>query len=332
MSETHDVGAIWDVLGSEPIESSGNLRAAPVGVSSMSGAILAGVDDAGNRHILFPLFPGEAFTEDSKRQNVQLVGFRHNGVFYASAVCISRDFDDIFGQFAHELVSSLRDSSSPAREALRALRRWQLLFSDAPSAGLLSENEVIGLFAELLALREIVSANGMTDTACWTGPDRSQHDFRGSDWALEVKASLARGGRRLTISSIDQLDPPPNSSLFLAFFRLEKFAGGETVGDLVESIQSSGVNPERFGEQLLSWGYRAADAYRYDAKFRITEQKMYRIPSDHFPRLTKASFIDSALPPGVVTINYVIDLSNEPPFPIEDAKREEIFKLFQVES
>ena len=126
------------------------------------------------------------------------------------------------------------------------------------------------------------------------------------------------------ISSVFQLEEPPEGELFLYHHRFEQKADGLTLPLLVEQILDMGVEPDKFKELLGDVGYREelAEEYR-DRGFRMVERRMYAVAGDGFPRIIPASFDGGVVPAGTTRITYSIDLTNEPPSPIDTRRHRE---------
>lgn len=315
--------AIWTVLETEASQQKDGIHAAPTGLCVEAGDILAGVDSAGNRHLLVPLLPGEAFSPHLEGSAVQLRRIKENNTTYLSAVCLIRDLDDVFTQFAREISTGIVGSDSPARSVVEAFTSWKRLFARALTDGLLTEAQQIGLLAELQLLERVLQTDRHRSLSVWKGPDKSQHDFRTGKRAVEVKATLAREGRRVRISSVEQLNAPQNGFLALAHTRFEHDDEGDSLPRAVQRILALNVEATRFEKMLLEAGYRDKHAQSYAARrFRIVEQRFYDVQDSAFPKITTASFAGGSLPAGIESLSYIIDISNEPPLPLpEDSIR-----------
>ena len=310
MGSTHDLSSIWTVLAAAPGITS-ELAVAPLGLAVRAGEILVGIDENTNRHLLVPLLPGEAFAAEDSSRTVHLVGVEHAGTKFMSAVCLSRDLDDIFSQFCRELVLDIQLSDSPARDTRAALARWRDLFSKDGVSGLLSANAQLGLFGELTLLKRLLEGDLLGRTDCWKGPAMSQHDFRWAGVAIEVKATRSREGRRIPISSVEQLVSP--------HYRFEDDPVAGSLADLVGVVENLSADRDAFREQLGVYGYdtRRADAYA-TLRLREKEFRMYDVNGVGFPRITPVSFVGGRVPAGTEALSYTVDLSNEPPHPLTE--------------
>ena len=147
----------------------------------------------------------------------------------------------------------------------------------------------------------------------------SQHDFRWAGVAIEVKATRSREGRRIPISSVEQLVSPPDSELYLAHYRFEDDPVAGSLADLVGVVENLSADRDAFREQLGVYGYdtRRADAYA-TLRLREKEFRMYDVNGVGFPRITPVSFVGGRVPAGTEALSYTVDLSNEPPHPLTE--------------
>ncbi|MER2133383.1 MAG: PD-(D/E)XK motif protein [Arthrobacter sp.] len=330
MTEYPDLLSVWMVNSAEGTGTQGITQANPIGVSVEAGDVLAALDSKSDRHLLIPLLPGEAATDQADGSAVRLSRVKFRSRDYLSAFCTVRRLDTVFTQFARELLEVLRESESPAHDVTRAFHEWKALFA-AASGPELNVSEQIGLLAELQLLERLVRAGNHQALSHWHGPDKSQHDFCADDTAIEVKASLAREGRRIGISSLQQLEAPNNDAgrLFLAYTRYERSSTGDSLPSMVDTILNLGVESALFERKLRRAGYFESHREAYlNSRFALKEQKLYDVKQEHFPRVTPRSFMQSELPPGVVSINYVIDVTNEPPTPLEQDETLELIEEF----
>lgn len=322
-----DLSAAWMVLETEAAATTEGIHVVSAGTHVLAGDVLVGVDHLGRRHVLIPLRDGEAFADDRRGRAVHIVRLELRGGSYLSAVCLDSDLDEVFAQFADELLADIVADASPARAAIRTLDRWRRLFSDAEPTGLLSEPQIIGLLAELLVLEEVLASDEARRLDCWTGPHGSEHDFRRGAHAVEVKATLLREGRVVPISSVDQLDPPVDGSLHLVHHRFEPDPAGDTLPAAVGRVLGTGVPPKELESKLQKVGYRTAEADHYNERaYRLVDRRTYDTDSTAFPRVIPGSFPAGTVPPGVLRLSYSIDLTNEPPSPLTDPQRVGVFQ------
>jgi hypothetical protein len=328
-----DLSAVWNVLQTEAAGEVDAIEAVDAPTRVNAGQVLLGVDGSGRRHVLIPLLPGEAFAPDGTGRSVHLIRVTHCGIDYLSAVCLHEDLHKVFAQFAWELLGDIEDSPSPARTTIEALQRWRRLFADAEPTDELSVSRIIGLMAELLVLEEILAADPNREVRVWTGPQSagSEHDFRHRTTAIEVKGTLVREGRIVGISSLDQLEPPPDGSLHLAHFRFEPDSSGVSLPTVVSRLRALCPEQAELDNRLSAAGYRDSHAEAYaDLQYTVVERRTYNVESPAFPRIVASSFAGGAAPAGTLRIRYSIDLTNEPPHPINAAEHAELIRQMVV--
>ena len=125
---------------------------------------------------------------------------------------------------------------------LTRLRRWQDLLK-AGRAGLLNLGGQIGLFGELLVLRDVFIANlgAFEAVACWNGPLGDEQDFGYSDSLVEVKTARSTRDQTFSVSSLAQLDTT-SGNITLAFQTLGVFEdappNGLSLNGMVEDVRS----------------------------------------------------------------------------------------------
>jgi hypothetical protein len=220
---------------------------------------------------------------------------------------------DLFEAMAQDLIALLADArhedeQTVADAVLARIRAWQD-FMSYPRAGILSEDEEIGLHGELVVLEQLLAA--LPDTASvvdmWQGPLRGLHDFMLPVGALEVKSTTSVTGFRAQIGSLEQLDLSIRSPVYLAAARLAASNAGLTLPQRVAQLRAlltpcGGQAAQSFSARLLRAGYVDAFADRYTRRLIVSDLRWFEVSAD-FPLLTAAS-----VPRGVVSARYVIDL------------------------
>ena len=162
--------------------------------------------------------------------------------------------------------------------------------------------------------------------AVWTGPSKSQHDFRAKSHALEVKATLAREGHRTSVSSVEQLNAPVGASLHLSLFRLQVAPDGDTLPKAILRIKALGVDSHEFAQLLLYSGYRSGFDDVYGAyALEILSEHTFDVNADAFPKIVPASFPGAHVPHGVERLSYVIDLTGTLPDALSLAELDRVY-------
>jgi hypothetical protein len=224
---------------------------------------------------------------------------------------------DLFEAMAQDLITLLADAlhedeQTIADAVLARIRAWQD-FMSYPRAGILSEDEEIGLYGEIVVLEQLLAA--LPDSAAvidmWQGPLHGLHDFMLPVGALEAKATTSANGFRATIGSLEQLDLSIRSPIYLAAARLAVSDGGSTLPQRVAQLRAllatrGGAAGQSFSARLLRAGYIDAFADRYTRHLIVSDLRWIEVSGD-FPLLTAAS-----VPRGLVSARYVIDLDVRP--------------------
>jgi hypothetical protein len=52
-------------------------------------------------------------------------------------------------------------------------------------------------------------------------------------------------------------------------------------------------------------------------RFAVVEQLLYRV-DESFPRIVPSSFSTGSTPPGIVRVDYIIDLTGDSPAPLDE--------------
>lgn len=293
------------------------------------GRILLGLDIQRRRHLLIPVAQNTRITSDRRSSGVQIVAHplldRDTLQPFVDLVCLKPHLQELFSILVNEILDLLKkDSSKPDQTCRQVLDRWRELLEREPS-GLLGIEKLVGLFGELWFLREMVKRNPNA-VRYWTGPRGSRHDFSVGTLAIEVKSTLSRRGRFVEIHGHEQLEPPEHGELYLTILKLEQVpALGESLPELVESIVQQGGDRYTLLNLMaqVDVGLLTLDEYK-DIRFRLNENRIYEVKDD-FPRITPNSFLDGTLPNGVIKLTYQIDLSTEPPIPLDSSAVVQLF-------
>jgi hypothetical protein len=211
---------------------------------------------------------------------------------------------------------------------IRRTWRWhQLLKGDRD--GRLKPEAQKGLIGELDFLGNVVLAqfSPAEAMAFWEGPAGLPKDFVIADTSVEVKARRGAARPVVSISSEHQLDHAGFEHLFLYVVDLapashsdeDSFSLDDYVDrtyKIIHEIDPGAV--EIFETKLLEAGYMTEDDYSDKYWIRLGAQS-FEVKGD-FPRV-----IDSELPPGVIDVNYKIDLGDLEPYKVDQEILEAAF-------
>jgi Putative PD-(D/E)XK family member, (DUF4420) len=214
----------------------------------------------------------------------------------------------LFCTLLADLLAQLSLSSSgPAAALARRLTAWQRMLSRGTAGGMPPEDR-LGLYGELLVLRDLVLPSAGADgVAVWTGPSGTPQDFTWWLTAVEVKTVSRQSQGTCRISNEQQLDAAGLDGLYLVYQVAERDPLGPCLGEVVDELREHPMvraNPVAFENALLEYGWLDSYRTRYaQDRFTLARRRCYAIDGD-FPRLT-----GHVLPFGVSGVSYVLDIS-----------------------
>lgn len=196
------------------------------------------------------------------------------------------------------------------------LNRWQSLLKLSKGQEM-SRAIQMGLFTELsFLLNNLVPKFGIKQSIIsWVGPDSDKQDFLLENSVVEVKSYRTSKGRKISISSVEQLFSEKDP-LYLASYALSTGESGETISDLINSIESL-IAPkdeslfDLLGDKLTDYGYVPESPNSILLQFVIDSENFY-VVSESFPKI-----IPTGIPKAIANIRYSIDLSECEEFLIE---------------
>ena len=166
------------------------------------------------------------------------------------------------------------------------------------------DERVYDVIGELAVLR-YYAQKGLNPK--WNGPNQSSYDIELDDSFVEVKSSINRMKKEITISSIYQLSNL-NKKLYLTFCTFELTAGqGESINSLVRDLRLLGYNVATINEALEKKGFGVGKSDR-NKTFILHSMYQY-VVDEKFPKVIEQSFVDGVLPKGIIDISYTVDLS-----------------------
>ena len=317
-----DLEVGWVVLETQDGDIDG-LRVLNSGTSLPAGEILVATGANGHRHLLLPLPRRAAFAPDTSTRGVHITRRRLDTgdrvAEFVDVECRLRHLNPVFATLAQDMLNAVvATPSQPATACRVVLDRWRE-FLGSERSPLLPEDRLLGLIAELLVLRDVLAHDKDRRLDVWTGPSGAVHDLRRGAHAVEVKGTRLREGRFIEIHGIEQLAPPPKGTLHMAWFRFESDDSSPVSAPAaIRELRALGVDSIALMERLTLAGYDTSHSGDYEQRrYRIVESRLYVVDSA-FPRVIPGSFPDGAAPPGVLKMRYTVDLSNEPPVPLDD--------------
>lgn len=222
----------------------------------------------------------------------------------------SPDHTDIFLTVADDISKYLVGCSEVPEAVHKLVQRfttWQR-FLRRTAGGLLSTNRQLGLFGELVTLRDLLTpAIGVQQAvSAWTGPANAPQDFQVGRIAVEVKAIVHSEPQVFTIDGERQLDDHGLDALVLAHHRVIRHRqSGQTLPELIEEyreqIGDDIATQDLFTGRLNTYGYDDSDGLEYGSTgYTVRDSSHYRVHHG-FPRLTEAD-----LPNGTGRLRYSV--------------------------
>jgi hypothetical protein len=171
------------------------------------------------------------------------------------------------------------------------------------------DDRIYDVLGELCVLKYAVDNN---EDAEWNGPEGASYDIETHDRFIEVKSSINREKREVTISNQFQLDPP-NKKLDLILCQFEPtIFSGISIESIIYDFKKLGYNIDTLNSKLELLGLEIGMSAR-KRTFILHDMLLYSV-DESFPRITPASFIEGVMPKGIIKISYTVDLSGRTAF------------------
>ena len=318
----------WQALERDG-HASGRLRVSDLPVETGDGPVVAAVDSAGHRHILLPIRPERRVRGglDGPALILKKVVLEDETSLrtFADLCCARPDLNDVFTGLSADVLLHVEAQPGSALKALYGqIDRWRALFRS--KGNLLGIEQQAGLFGELTFLERLLEQDPGAHVL-WKGPSGHRHDFASAQHAVEIKSSLATEGRRIRVHGLDQLEAPPGG-LHLYWMRLEAGASGRNLNDLAARVVEVCDDENAIRSLLSAGGYQFLDAPHYEnSGFSVVEERCYAVEKG-FPRLVVSELTKAGVPITVTDVAYTVDLSSEPPHPVDvEAATQQIVSL-----
>ncbi|MFF8391771.1 PD-(D/E)XK motif protein, partial [Cellulosimicrobium funkei] len=309
----------WTALLSRPTTGERRLRVSQLPIMTDRGPVAAAVDHEGHRHLLVPIESHRKIRSELTGPVLQLrkrpLEDEDTYQTFADLACLRKDLNDLFTRLCVDVLSTVETlPENPVKALYRVLDRWKSLFrAQAPTLG---PEQLLGLFAELLVLSELLHRDPSAHRL-WLGPRGHRHDFSTGAVAIEVKAGADGKTRKPRIHGLTQLEVPADGNLNLAWFSLNRLTTpdmGTGFVDLVEQVLHLCDDEGAVIELLAEAGYSLLEEDRYrDVRFAVAEEKWYQV-GPGFPGLTSSALAAAGLPVSFEDVEYTVDLSGDSPF------------------
>jgi hypothetical protein len=188
----------------------------------------------------------------------------------------------------------------------------------------LSREKEIGLLGELLFLRSCIQASTVDAAVnAWKGFAANEHDFVFPSGGFEIKSTTSEA-RRHRISGLNQLEPLPDSPLWLISIQLTSGtpSTGRTLTDIVDEVRQLTADDPVLNRALARAGWRDRDRATYRTHYRLRSNPKAYLVNDTFPALTRAAVQRGCVHPElIVDASYLVDVTplpgGDPPPPAD---------------
>lgn len=140
----------------------------------------------------------------------------------------------------------------------------------------------------------------------WNGPNGATYDIDCNGFFAEVKSTIARNKKQITLSSLFQLDPPNGQKLYLILCQVESAQEGISINSLVKDLEQLGLSSSGLNEKLSKLGLEKGKTARR-RKYIVHAVTKYCV-DENFPAIRPTSFVGGTLPDGVMSITYTVTL------------------------
>jgi hypothetical protein len=295
------VGGSWSVLD---VPVTDELASIPLDLPG-SPDIRVALDAAGNRHLLaLTSAPATSWIGAPAPLSdcVRTLGFGSQAKRYLDVRCSDPALFAIFDELVVDVLSEIPDPTRPGVFVAQALERWRRLFRAVSGARFPVEKEY-GLFAELYVLSELENLVGPRALPSWVGPLGAPHDFELASGCVEVKG-VGLESTTVTVHGLTQLEPHDARLLSLIVLTLVESESGETVADLVTSLEGR-LDEIALETKLGSTGYRRGMGGK-----RLTVADVYVVPiTKEFAAVT-ATAVGPKVTSVVHRLEYDLDLAH----------------------
>ncbi len=140
----------------------------------------------------------------------------------------------------------------------------------------------------------------------WNGPNGATYDIDCNGYFVEVKSTMARNKKQITLSNLFQLDPPNGQKLYLVLCQFELAQNGISINSLVKDLEQLGYSSSGLNEKLSKLGLEKGKTAR---KRNYIVHNVTKYPVDDiFPAIRLTSFKGDVMPKGVMSITYTVTL------------------------
>lgn len=230
------------------------------------------------------------------------------GGYIKHALILTASSENIEGSFAAlcaSLVTPGEDGKNRA-SILNSPLEWWIEWKELLGNKNI-DPRIYDVLGELCVFKELLKQG---EDISWNGPNRSSYDIEMDSRFVEVKSTIARDKREVSISNHFQLKPE-GKPLWLVLCQFEPTViSGISIDGIVDELEMMGYNTYAINEKLSEMGFEQGMSAR--KKTFILHDMLQFTVDDSFPRVTPESFVGGVMPIGITKFTYTVDLSGMP--------------------
>jgi len=217
-------------------------------------------------------------------------------------------FNSLINDFYNALQHA-KDKLEAYRLFIEILFRWYGFFKKFGTK-VLSETKLRGIFGELYFLSNYLlqKYDALSVIKSWQGPDKMHHDFTFLNGNVEVKSTIRKAHKKVTIANEKQMDDTGLPFLYLYCITLNIDSNnGESLPEIVIKIRDilsdNYIALQLFNNALGTLGYNDEHSDIYGRhKYIFTKDYLFHVRKG-FPRITE---VDE----GVGDVKYSLVISS----------------------
>ena len=215
---------------------------------------------------------------------------------------------DIFALLATDIATTAERGDTPAAKISAILNRialWHRFFKNRTEK--LSIEEIRGLIGELSVLESLLTTNGVDSCLdAWKGPQGELHDFRMTNYRIEVKTWSNDSLPRIFISDPSQIVADNMYPIWIAAVQISKNEiTGRTLSNWVKTLANSmdASQRELYYSLLADYGFIEVQSELYTDRYAVIQTIFYLV-TPSFPRIDP-----KVIPLAICSVKYAIELN-----------------------
>ena len=235
------------------------------------------------------------------------IGTLEEGTTYKSLLLVSDDenIKDIFASLCDSFVSPGENGVQRKTLVDDPVAWWQHWKEMLGNKNI--DPRIYDVLGELLVLKILIAKDC---DPVWHGPDFSTYDIEVDGGFVEVKSTVSRSKKEITVSNKYQVIPA-GETLKLALCLLEPVLDeGFSIDDVVASIRDMEYDVSLINRKLEGLGFEKGRSAR-SKKFIVHDILCYEV-DENFPHLGPECFVNGELPPRISIDTYKVNLDSMP--------------------